>query len=134
VASVHSNFRLSEEQQTDRLVRAVSHPACRVLGHPTGRLLLARPGYAVDLEAVLQACAEHGVAVEINASPYRLDLDWRWARRALELGLKLAVNPDAHSTAGLSDLRWGLSVARKAGATTADLVNCMPIEEFLASR
>jgi DNA polymerase (family 10) len=131
VASVHSAFRLSQERQTERIVSAVSHPACRVLGHPTGRLLLARPGYAVDLERVLQACLEHGVAVEINASPYRLDLDWRWARRALELGLKLAVDPDAHSTRGLDDVRWGLAVARKAGATAADLVNCAPIEEFL---
>jgi len=134
VASVHSNFRLTEEQQTGRLLRAVSEPACRVLGHPTGRLLLARPGYSVDLESVLQACAEHGVAVEINASPYRLDLDRRWARRALEIGLKLIVNPDAHSPEGLADVRWGLSVARKAGATAADLVNCAPIEEFLAER
>jgi len=131
VASVHSAFRLGEEQQTERLVRAVSHPACRVLGHPTGRLLLVRPGYSLDLERVLQACAEHGVAVEINASPYRLDLDWRWAGRALELGIKLIVNPDAHSTEGLDDVSWGLSVARKAGATAKDLVNCAPIEDFL---
>ncbi len=131
VASVHSSFRLAEETQTDRLVRAVSHPACRVLGHPTGRLLLARPGYRVDLEKVLAACARHGVAVEINASPYRLDLEWRWARRALELGLKLVVNPDAHSTEGLDDVRWGVAVARKAGATAADLVNCSEIEDFL---
>jgi DNA polymerase (family 10) len=131
VASVHSAFGLEEERQTERLVRAVSHPACRILGHPTGRLLLARPGYAVDLEKVLATCAEHGVAVEINASPYRLDLDWRWARRALGFGLKLVVNPDAHSTDGLDDVRWGLGVARKAGATAADLINCAPIEEFV---
>jgi DNA polymerase (family 10) len=131
VASVHSAFRLTEETQTERITKAVSHPACRVLGHPTGRLLLARPGYSVDLEEVLAACAEHGVAVEINASPYRLDLDWRWARRALDLGLKLVVNPDAHSTEGLEDLQWGLAVARKAGATAADLVNCTDIEDFI---
>jgi DNA polymerase (family 10) len=131
VASVHSAFRLAQGLQTERLVRAVSNPACRVLGHPTGRLLLARPGYTVDLDQVLEACAEHGVAVEINASPYRLDLDWRWARRALDLGLKLAINPDAHSTAGFDDVRWGVSVARKAGATAADLVNCAEIEDFL---
>ncbi len=134
VASVHSAFRLAEDVQTERLVRAVSHPACRVLGHPTGRLLLARPGYAVDLDRVLEACAEHGVAVEINASPYRLDLDWRWARRALDLGLKLVINPDAHSTAGFDDVRWGVAVARKAGATAADLINCSPIDEFLSGR
>jgi len=131
VASVHSAFRLTEEAQTERLVRAVSHSACRVLGHPTGRLLLARPGYAVDLDRVLEACAEHEVAVEINASPYRLDLDWRWARRALALGLKLAVNPDAHSANGLEDVQWGVAVARKAGAAAADLINCSDIEGFL---
>jgi len=134
VASVHSAFHLAEEVQTERLVRAVSHPACRILGHPTGRLLLARPGYAVDLDRVLSACAEHGVAVEINASPYRLDLDWRWARRALDLGLKLVVNPDAHSTEGLENVRWGVAVARKAGATKADLVNCAHIDAFLERR
>jgi len=134
VASVHSGFRLEERRQTERIVKAVSHPACRVLGHPTGRLLLARPGYAVDLERVLEACREHRVAVEINASPYRLDLDWRWARRALELGLRLAVDPDAHSVDGLDDVRWGLAVARKAGATAADLVNCSDIDEFLHNR
>jgi DNA polymerase (family 10) len=131
VASVHSAFRLAEDAQTERLVQAVSHPACRVLGHPTGRLLLARPGYAVDLDRVLSACAEYGVAVEVNASPYRLDLDWRWARRALGLGVKLAVNPDAHSTVALDDIRWGVAVARKAGATKSDLVNCADIEDFL---
>jgi DNA polymerase (family 10) len=134
VASVHSAFRLPQEQQTERIVSAVSHPACSVLGHPTGRLLLTRPGYAVDLERVLQACLDHGVAVEINASPYRLDLDWRWSRRALEVGLKLVVNTDAHSTEGLDDIRWGLAVARKAGATAADLVNCSDIGDFLAER
>lgn len=133
VASVHSAFRLSEEAQTERIVRAVRHPACRVLGHPTGRLLLARPGYAVDLDRVLDACAESGVAVEINASPYRLDLDWRWARRALARGLKLVVNPDAHSIDGLDNVRWGVLVARRAGATAADLVNCMDIDLFLSN-
>jgi DNA polymerase (family X) len=134
VASVHSAFRLSKELQTERIVRAVSHTACSVLGHPTGRLLLARPGYEVDLERVLEACLEHGVAVEINASPYRLDLDWRWCRRALELGVELVIDTDAHSTEGLDDFRWGLAVARKAGATAADLINCAPIEGFLARR
>ncbi len=133
VASVHSSFKLAADEQTRRLVRAVEHPACRILGHPTGRLLLARPGYEVDLEQVLRACAEHGVAVEINASPYRLDVDWRWARRALQLGARLIVNPDAHSPEGLDDLRWGVAVARKAGAGRRDLVNCADIQDFLAS-
>jgi len=131
VASVHSSFRLTEEAQTERILAAVRHPACRVLGHPTGRLLLARPGYPVDLERVLDGCAENGVAVEINASPYRLDLDWRWARRALDRGIKLVINPDAHSIEGLDNVRWGIDVARKAGATAAEIVNCHDIGAFL---
>jgi DNA polymerase (family 10) len=134
VASVHSSFRLDPDQQTERILTAVRHPACRVLGHPTGRLLLARPPYAVDLERILAACAECGVAVEINASPYRLDLDWRWARRAIELGVSLIINPDAHSIEGLDDVRWGLGVARKAGATPEHLVNCGDIDEWLNRR
>jgi DNA polymerase (family 10) len=134
VASVHSGFKMSREEQTNRIVTAVRHPACRVLGHPTGRLLLARPGYDVDLDRVLEACAEAGVAVEINASPYRLDLDWRWARRALDLGLTLAISPDAHAVDGLGDVRWGIGVARKAGATAERVLNCGVIEEWLARR
>ncbi len=122
VASVHSAFRLSRDAQTARLLTAVRHPATTVLGHPTGRLLLARPGYEADLEAILQACAESGVAVEINANPHRLDLGWRWARRALELGIPLAIDPDAHAVEGLRDVRWGVTVARKAGATAADIL------------
>jgi DNA polymerase (family 10) len=132
VASVHSSFRLDEASQTERIIAAVRHPACRVLGHPTGRLLLARPGYPVDLEAVLAACAEEAVAVEINASPYRLDLDHVWARRAVEIGVTVVINPDAHSPDGLEDVRWGLSVARRAGATAADVLNCRPIDAWLA--
>ncbi len=131
VASVHSSFRLTEEAQTERILAAVRHPACRVLGHPTGRLLLARPGYLVDLERVLDGCAENGVALEINASPFRLDLDWRWARRALDKGIKLVINPDAHSVEGLDNIRWGVDVARKAGASAADIVNCHDIDGFL---
>jgi DNA polymerase (family X) len=131
VASVHSSFRLTEQAQTERILAAVRHPACRILGHPTGRLLLARPGYAVDLERVLDGCAENGVAVEINASPYRLDLDWRWAQRALDRGIKLVINPDAHSIEGLDNVRWGVDVARKAGATMAEIVNCHDVEAFL---
>jgi len=135
VASVHSAFRLGEEKQTRRIVAAVRHPACRILGHPTGRLLLARPGYAVDLEEVLQACAETGVAVEINANPHRLDLDWRWARRALDLGAVLAIDPDAHATDGLDDLRWGVTVARKAGAPAGRVLGAgLDLEGWLAAR
>jgi len=133
VASVHSSFRLAEEVQTRRLVAAVRNPDCRVLGHPTGRLLLARPAYAVDLDRVLEACAEAGVVVEINANPHRLDLGWREARRALNLGLQVAINPDAHAVAGLDDVRWGVLVARKAGARREDVVTASGLVRLAAS-
>lgn len=133
VASVHSSFRLTEEAQTERILRAVRHPACTILGHPTGALRLARPGYAVNLERVLSACAEVGVVAEINANPYRLDLNWRWARRALELGVRLAINPDAHTTDGLGDVRWGLLVARKAGARPEDVVTTWSHDHLVES-
>src|SRR5215213_4582187 len=92
-----AGVRLDAKTQTDRIIRAVSNPFTTILGHLTGRMLLRRPGYEVDIDMILSACAEHGVAVEINANPHRLDLDWRWHRRALELGCMLSINPDAHS-------------------------------------
>ncbi len=131
VASVHSSFRLSEDAQTERILAAVRHPSTTVLGHPTGRLLLARPPYDVDLEAVLTACAEQSVAAEINSNPHRLDLDWHWARRALEKGVRLSINPDAHATSGLEDVRWGVAMARKAGATADDVLGAgVPVPGF----
>jgi len=126
VASVHSSFRQSAEVQTARLVRAVSRGPGTILGHPTGRLLLAREGYQVDLEAVLQAAAATGAAVEINAHPFRLDLDWRWVRRAAELGVPISIGPDAHEPAGLADVRWGVGIARKGWATANDVLNTRP--------
>jgi DNA polymerase (family 10) len=126
MASVHSSFRQSLEAQTARLVRAVSRGRGTILGHPTGRLLLAREGYPVDLEAVLQAAAKSGAAVEINAHPFRLDLDWRWVRRAVVLGVPVVIAPDAHDPAGLTDVRWGLGIARKGWATAKDVLNAKP--------
>jgi DNA polymerase (family 10) len=126
VASVHSSFRQGLEAQTARLVRAVSRGQGTILGHPTGRLLLAREGYPVDLEAVLQAAATSGAAVEINAHPFRLDLDWRWVRRAVALGVPVVIAPDAHDPAGLADVRWGLGIARKGWATAKDVLNAKP--------
>ncbi len=131
VASVHGSFRMSTEDQTQRVISAVRDPECRILGHPTGRLLLARPGYEIDLDRVFEECAERGVAVEINASPYRLDLDHDWARKAIAAGVKLIINPDAHSTEGLEDVRWGVMVARRAGATAADVLNCGDLEGWI---
>ncbi len=126
VASVHSSFRQTVEAQTARLVRAVARGSGTILGHPTGRLLLAREGYPVDLEAVLQAAANSGAGFEINAHPFRLDLDWRWVRRAVALGVPLSIGPDAHEPAGLSDVRWGLAIARKGWATAKDVLNAKP--------
>jgi DNA polymerase (family 10) len=100
VASVHSRFKLDPKSQTDRIIRAVANPYTTILGHMTGRQLLRRPGYEVDIESILKACAAHGVAVEINANPWRLDLDWRWHQRSLELGRIMSINPDAHRSAG----------------------------------
>ena len=129
VASVHSHFKQSREEMTDRIVRAIRHPAVTMLGHATGRLLLEREGYAVDLEAVLQAAAECGVMVEINAHPARLDLDWVHCRRAKALGVMIVINPDAHSTRGLGLYRFGLDVARRAWLTKEDVFNTRPLAE-----
>src|SRR5262249_52300556 len=98
VASVHSRFALDRATQTERILRAVANSYTTILGHMTGRQLLRRPGYDIDIERVLAACAKHGVAVEINANPWRLDLDWRWHERGLQLGCMFSINPDAHST------------------------------------
>jgi DNA polymerase (family 10) len=123
VASVHSRFGQDEATMTARIVRAVENPRTSILAHPTGRLLLAREPYAVDLEAVLAACARCRVAIELNASPQRLDLDWRWLRRAAELDVVVAINTDAHDVAGLADLEWGVAIARKAGLSRRGVLN-----------
>jgi DNA polymerase (family 10) len=126
VVSVHQNFTLSEELQTRRIIRAVQHPKAKILGHMTGRLLLRRQGYALDIQAVVEACAESKTVIEINANPYRLDLDWRWVIKAKELGCKFSINPDAHALSGFDDIRYGVMMARKAGLSPDDVVNTAP--------
>lgn len=113
VASVHTLFNQPQEEMTRRIVRAVSHPRVTMLGHATGRLLLRREAYHVDLEAVLQAAARHGTMIEINANPYRLDIDWVHCKRARQLGVQLVINPDAHSTDDFDFVRFGVDVARR---------------------
>ncbi len=115
VASVHSQFGMPRAEMTERIVRAVSNPRVTMLGHPSGRLLLARDAYDVDLDAVIDAAARAGTMIEINANPHRLDLDAAHCRRARERGVVLVINPDAHSTSGLDDLEYGVGVARRAG-------------------
>lgn len=132
IASVHSRFNLSEEDQTRRICRALANPYVTMLGHPTGRLLLSRDGYRVDMRKVLDTAAEHGKIVEINANPHRLDLDWRLCAYAKEKGVRFSVNPDAHSTEGLAVVPFGVNVARKGGVTAQDVVNTLPVEEMAA--
>lgn len=137
VASIHSNFRIGRGEMTRRMARAVSNPRVTMLGHPTGRILLARDAYAVDLDAVLAAAAEGGTMVEINANPHRLDLDDAHARKAKALGITIPINPDAHATGGLADLDYGIGVARRAGLGATDVFNAWPVErveEELAAR
>ncbi len=130
VASVHSSFGLPREAMTARMVRAVSHPRVTMLGHPTGRLLLARDGYSVDLDAVIEAAARAGTAIEINANPHRLDLDAPHCRRARDRKVPIAINPDAHSVEGLDDLEFGISVARRGWLEAGDVWNTLPLEDM----
>lgn len=132
IASVHSRFNLSEEDQTNRICRALANPYVTMLGHATGRLLLSRDAYRVDMTKVLDAAAAHKKIVEINANPHRLDLDWRLCGYAKEKGVTFSINPDAHSTEGLSDVPFGVNVARKGGVTAQDVVNTLPVEEMIS--
>jgi DNA polymerase (family 10) len=123
VASVHTHFGQSRDVMTARIVRAIRHPAVRILGHATGRLLLRREGYQVDLEAVLQAAAESGTMIEINAHPQRLDIDWVHCKRARALGVPLVINPDAHGTDDIALFRYGVDVARRGWLSKDDVFN-----------
>lgn len=128
VGSIHSSFGLSEKEQTERMIRAMENPHLTFLGHPTGRLLLSRQPYAINMDAIIDAAAERGVAIEINANPRRLDMDWRLWRRAKEKGVRTGINPDAHSINGLDDVHYGVSIARKGWLTADDVINAWEIE------
>jgi len=130
VASVHSRFALSPEEQTRRLIRAVRNPRVAVLGHPTGRLLLEREGVVADMDAVIAAAAEAGCALEVNGSPHRLDLDWRLCRKAVERGCLLSIGPDAHSTRELSNAAQAVAIARKGWAGRGDVLNARSADEL----
>lgn len=137
IASIHGRFGLDRDAMTERLVRALRDPHVTILGHLTGRLLLSREPYALDLDRIFREAAAQGVAIELNANPHRLDLDWRYLRRALELGVTIAINPDAHSVAGLRHVRYGVGVARKGGVPARRVLNSLDLgalEEHLAAR
>ncbi len=131
VASIHSNFTLAPEDQTRRMIRAISNPYVNIIGHPTGRILLDRAGYELDMEAVIDAAIAHGVSIEINAHPSRLDLDWRLVRRARDKGMKIPIDPDAHALAGLDDMRYGIGIARKGWLSAKDVLNAMETPALL---
>lgn len=130
VASVHSNLRMDKEKATSRLIKAIENPYTTILGHPTGRLLLSRKGYEIDYQKVIDACAANQVVIEINANPLRLDLDWRWHRYALEKGVLLSINPDAHRREGFHDMKYGVMVGRKGGLTANNCLNAFSLEEI----
>jgi len=137
VASVHSVFNLPEAEMTKRLIRAISNPYVTMLGHATGRLLLTRPEYALDLPAIIDAAAKTGTLIELNGSPQRLDMDWRWWPLAKQKGVKCVINPDAHNTGSFRYLWFGVAEARKGWLTRSDVVNCLPlgkIEAVLAAK
>jgi DNA polymerase (family 10) len=130
VASVHSNLRMTEEKATARLIKAIENPYTTILGHPAGRLLLSRQGYPIDYAKVIDACAANQVVIEINANPLRLDLDWRWHRYALEKGVLLSINPDAHRMEGFKDMHYGVFVGRKGGLQAKQCLNAFSLAEI----
>jgi DNA polymerase (family 10) len=130
VASVHSNLTMTQEKATARLLKAIENPYTTILGHPTGRLLLSREGYPIDHKVIIDACAEHKVVVEINASPWRLDLDWRWISYCMEKGVLLSINPDAHAMEGYLDMHYGVANARKGGLTKDMTFNAFSLERM----
>ncbi len=131
IASIHSNFKLSPREQTERMLRAIANPYVNIIGHPTGRLLLSRAGYELDMDTVIDAAAAHGVCIEINAHPSRLDLDWRLVHRARDKGIKIPIDPDAHTLDGLDDMRYGINIARKGWLRASDVLNTMKTEALL---
>ncbi len=132
VASIHQNLKMDEQKATTRLIKAIENPHTTILGHPTGRLLLSRKGYEIDYKKVIDACADNNVAIEINANPLRLDLDWRWHQYTLDKGVKLCINPDAHRIEGFLDMHYGVHIARKGGLTAQNCLNAFNLEEMIA--
>jgi DNA polymerase (family 10) len=137
IGSVHSNFRMPRGEMTQRILHALDDPRLTILGHMTGRLLLIRDAYALDVEKIIERAAKRGVIIEINADPSRLDLDWRWWHVAKDAGVLCAINPDAHSVRGMDNVRWGVDMARKGGLAAEDVLNARntaALREYLVNR
>lgn len=131
IASVHSRFNLSEADMTARFLRAIENPYLSIIGHPTGRLLLSREAYAIDLDKIFEAAGKAGMAIEINADPHRLDLDWRVLQRARQAGVMISIGSDAHNLAGLANVDYGVGIARKGGLGPDDILNCLSADDFV---
>jgi DNA polymerase (family X) len=123
---------MGEKEMTARMLAAMDNPHLTIIGHPTGRLLLSRDPYGLDLDAVIEKAAATGVALEVNADPHRLDLDWRVLRRARERKVAISIGADAHNLAGISHVDFGVGMARKGWLGPDDIVNAAPVEQFLA--
>lgn len=132
VASVHANLTMDLDKAMARLIRAIENPYTSILGHPTGRLLLSRPGYPLNTHKILDACLANGVSIELNASPYRLDLDWRHIYAAMDKGVFVSINPDAHKIEGLKDMKYGVKVGRKGGLLKVLTLNALPLNDLKA--
>ena len=132
IGSIHSRFGMDGDAMTTRVLAAMDDPHLTILAHPTGRLLLSREPYAINVEAVLEKAADVGVAVELNADPHRLDLDWRYCRQAKELGVTIEIGPDAHSTAALDNVHFGIGMARKAWLEAGEILNTRSAEDIVA--
>jgi DNA polymerase (family X) len=130
IASIHSNLNMTEEKATSRIIKAIENPFTDILGHPTGRLLLGRKGYPLDMQKVIDACFENDVAIELNANPQRLDLDWIWVRKAIEKGVLVSINPDAHSVGQIDYIEYGILAARKAGLMVNECLNTLDVNGF----
>lgn len=130
IASVHAHLKMDQEKATSRLLTAIANPHTTILGHPTGRLLLSREGYPVDHKKIINACAKHGVSIELNANPHRLDIDYQWLEYCMEKGVRIAINPDAHHPDGLNDVRYGVNVAQKAGLEAKYCLNLLTVDDF----
>ncbi len=130
VASVHSNLKMDENKATERLIKAIENPYTTILGHPTGRLLLGRPGYPINHKKIIDACAANNVCIELNAHPYRLDIDWRWIPYCMEKNVMISINPDAHQLSGYHDMEYGTYAARKGMLTKEFCLNAMNLIEF----
>ena len=132
IASVHSHLKMDEKRATQRIISAIEHPLVNVIGHPTGRIFMAREGYPLNVERIIDACAANKVALELNANPYRLDVNWTWLERAMEKNVMISINPDAHNLNSIQDVRWGVYMARKGGLSKELCLTALEVDQFLS--